>query len=569
MIKIGTLLSTILLATACSIVDAQWTDVVNNNINFEFRSDQTIFSGSDDGFPTYDAEPTVRNDFYLSSYGWYGWQCTNWSISSVPYQGDPSGIYFWGTNHPFTAEFQITLQAWESDNSDGCTYTSGDDDYWNGNAILRDGNTQMPVVYSSTDFRPCAWNPWLASGTGWIFPNAGVWNQIWAETWRYAAGDVASDPLTFGTIGMGQTKADINANRAVAVSSSAPLQYSDTYGESSADVWYSFTLDQTSTVTITTDNAETDFDTKAYLFYDFGNMITSDDDGGTGATSLISTQLCPGTYKVCIEGYSANTGLYGLTINVSAPAPFAANIVDNVAASCDGVSDGVASWSTSGGVAPFEFILDGQSIGGATTMNGLAIGNHTVEAVDACGTITSASFQIANGDVIAPVAVCNAAIPIDVIDLQSTTVDALQVNNGSSDNCAITDLSISPSAFSVSDVGLVDITLTATDANGNSSTCICVGLVQNVTGIEENSASARIRLMPNPSDGHFRLDLSELALSARTQLTILDPLGRAVHTTNPNRSILDMDLGHLPNGTYMLRLNDPQWDASTRIVVQR
>ncbi|MBK9275759.1 MAG: pre-peptidase C-terminal domain-containing protein [Flavobacteriales bacterium] len=567
--SLRTPLFSFILLLRMSSVTAQWTDVVNNNINFEFRSDQTSFTGSDDGFPTYDAEPTVRNDFWVSSLGWYGWVCSNWSTSSVPYQGDPSGTYFWGTNHPFTAEFQITLQAWESDNSDPCSYTSGDDDFWNGNAILRDGNIQMPIVYPSTDFRPCTWNPWLASGTGWIFPNAGVWNQIWAETWRYSAGDVASDPLSFGTITAGQTKADINANRSVPVSSSAPLQYGDSYGESSADVWYSFTLDQAATVTISTDDPVTDFDTKAYLFYDFGNMIASDDDGGTGATSLISTALCAGTYKVCVEGFSSSTGLFRLSVTAGPLDALSLATTNITPVSCAGATDGAASWSTGGGVAPFEYVLDGNNIGGATSGGSLGLGAHTVMAEDACGSTTSITFQVDNGDSTPPMAVCLGALAVDVVDQQTTMLDPAEVDNGSTDDCGPVSLSVSPTGFDVNDVGLVDVTLTVTDGNGNTSTCICVAVVQNVTAIGESGSDGRILAVPNPTDGQVRLDLSALAVGSDTRLELLDALGRSVQGVRAVSSIMDLDLGQLADGVYTVRLIDPNWRSSTRLVLRR
>jgi len=167
-----------------------------------------------------------------------------------------------------------------------------------------------------------------------------------------------------------------------------------------------------------------------------------------------------------------------------------------------------------------------------------------------------------------PTALCLAALSIEVIEGESTVITAQDVDNGSSDNCGEIALSVSPSSFSTNDVGLQSTVLTVTDANDNASTCSCAVTVENVTGIEESATSARVRVLPNPSDGHFRIDLAELGLSPDTRLDIHDALGRAVYNTNPNKSIVDVDLAHLPNGTYIMRVSDPQWGAVKRIVVQ-
>ncbi len=76
-------------------------------------------------------------------------------------------------------------------------------------------------------------------------------------------------------------------------------------------------------------------------------------------------------------------------------------------------------------------------------------------------------------DTIHPVASCqNVIVWLDVTGNGSTT--AAQVNNGSFDNCTIGTLSLSQTNFGCSEVGANTEVLTATDINGNSSTCTAV-----------------------------------------------------------------------------------------------
>ena len=67
----------------------------------------------------------------------------------------------------------------------------------------------------------------------------------------------------------------------------------------------------------------------------------------------------------------------------------------------------------------------------------------------------------------------------------TATVTAMQVNNGSSDNCSIATMTISPSAFTCANIGTNTVTLTVTDTSGNVSTgtaIVTIILDNSVTG---------------------------------------------------------------------------------------
>jgi hypothetical protein len=55
-----------------------------------------------------------------------------------------------------------------------------------------------------------------------------------------------------------------------------------------------------------------------------------------------------------------------------------------------------------------------------------------------------------------------------------TTVLPSAVDNGSTDNCGIASISLSPNAFTCSNLGPNNVTLTVTDASGNSSSCAAI-----------------------------------------------------------------------------------------------
>lgn len=79
-----------------------------------------------------------------------------------------------------------------------------------------------------------------------------------------------------------------------------------------------------------------------------------------------------------------------------------------------------------------------------------------------------------------PIAVCkNITVALDANgDASITTAD---IDNGSSDNCSIASISLSQTDFDCSDVGSNSVTMTVTDASGNSSTCTATVTVTDVT----------------------------------------------------------------------------------------
>ncbi len=104
--------------------------------------------------------------------------------------------------------------------------------------------------------------------------------------------------------------------------------------------------------------------------------------------------------------------------------------------------------------------------------NGITTISYSV--TDDSGNINTVSFNVnVTVDNQNPDAICkNLTVQLDANG--NATITASQINNGSSDNCGIASISASPIAFTCADIGTNNVTLTVTDANGNSDTCIAV-----------------------------------------------------------------------------------------------
>ncbi|RYY39493.1 MAG: HYR domain-containing protein [Chitinophagaceae bacterium] len=90
----------------------------------------------------------------------------------------------------------------------------------------------------------------------------------------------------------------------------------------------------------------------------------------------------------------------------------------------------------------------------------------SVTATDACGNSTNSNFSITVTDTERPV-VRTQALTIQLDAAGAAAINAQQVNNGSSDNCAIASLSLDKTGFDCSNVGTNTVILTVVDVHGN------------------------------------------------------------------------------------------------------
>jgi len=132
------------------------------------------------------------------------------------------------------------------------------------------------------------------------------------------------------------------------------------------------------------------------------------------------------------------------------------------------------------------------------------------------------------------------------------------IDNGSSDNCGISNMEISQTQFTDEHIGDNVVTLTVTDNNGNTSTCDAIVTVDAGMGIDDNIL-ANISLYPNPSSDLVFIKGANTELEA----VVFDLLGKQVM----REFITDkLDISCLEKGTYIINLTDGINTSSHKII---
>ncbi len=187
-----------------------------------------------------------------------------------------------------------------------------------------------------------------------------------------------------------------------------------------------------------------------------------------GETTATITGLAPGTYTV--EIVDAVNCPATTEVTIAEPSSLEAQLLTLENADC-GQANGSASVEGAGGSGSYSY----EWSNGATTaaINNLTGGTYTVSVTDANDCIATASIEITVDDTEAPTVVTQDI----VVAIGSNGTAALtpeQVDNGSSDNCAIATLTLDVNSFDCSQLGTQEVTLTAVDEAGNSSSSTAI-----------------------------------------------------------------------------------------------
>ncbi|MEZ4794479.1 MAG: HYR domain-containing protein [Flavobacteriaceae bacterium] len=222
------------------------------------------------------------------------------------------------------------------------------------------------------------------------------------------------------------------------------------------------------------------------------SIVASDVDGGsTDACGIASTSidvssfdcstLGPNNVTLTVTDVNGNssscttvvTVIDGTAPVIVCPADISASTDPGLCGALVSFADALALDNCTVSVAQTEGPLSGSAF---------PVGVSTIEftATDAGGNTAVCSFTITVNDTTPPTTLCqNITVQLD--EFGNAAITAVDLDGGTFDPCGLDTLSIDIDTFDCSNVGPNNVTLTATDIHGNSSSCVAVVTVEDVT----------------------------------------------------------------------------------------
>lgn len=342
------------------------------------------------------------------------------------------------------------------------------------------------------------------------------------------------------------------------VSGTYSVTVTDTYGcEGSDDI--TLTINPLPSVSISGTATICDGETSTlstatagtYQWYQDGSAI----GGATNASVDISVA---GNYNVMVTDTNncADTAAVAFALTVNS-LPIVS--VSGDAAFCAG--DDATMTASPAGANGYQWYLNGNMVNGATSASYTTnqAGSYNVEVTDANGCIDDAPLSF---DVVE-----NALPTVTYVELQDTVcglsgiisltaaTPAGGIYSGTSVMAGTFDTDIAPGTYT--------ITYTYTDGNGCTNAA-SDDVVVEICGGVQNITNTDVLVYPNPSNGLFTLSHAP----SDAQVTVVNVLGGVVFQTN-NISNNTLDLQHLGNGCYWLRLQTDNMLFTSKITIQR
>ena len=194
-----------------------------------------------------------------------------------------------------------------------------------------------------------------------------------------------------------------------------------------------------------------------------------------GETTATVSNLAPGTYTVEVSD-AVNCPAFTEVI-IAEPTLLEAAITAQANADC-GQANGSATAEGTGGTGSLTYEWSNGET--TTSVTGLAGGTYTVSVTDANDCVATTEVQITVDDTESP-NVITQDISVEIGANGTTSIQPEDVDNGSTDNCSIQEMTLDVSSFDCEALGQQEVTLTVVDEAGNSSSATAIVTVTDMT----------------------------------------------------------------------------------------
>lgn len=181
----------------------------------------------------------------------------------------------------------------------------------------------------------------------------------------------------------------------------------------------------------------------------------------------------------------------------------------------------------------------------------------TYQVTDGTGNVGTCSFDVTVTDTEDPMVVCPENEIIELPSGEMYTLPDYSDNVTATDNCPDPVISQSPAAGVMIGSGETTVTITVTDAAGNSVDCTFDVIVNEVLGVITNDIT-QINLSPNPATSNVYVNTTV------NTIEVYNMLGQRVLQTNQNT----FDVSGLVQGAYLVKITTDNGQTTKKLTVK-
>ncbi len=273
---------------------------------------------------------------------------------------------------------------------------------------------------------------------------------------------------------------------------------------------------------------------------------------GAGSQSVLVNPPVTTVYTVTGFGIGCST-VKTLSVIINNPL----SVISTSNANCTNACSGMANAASSGGAAPYSYVLTGASCNSLPCVN-LCAGNYTLKTTDNTGCSSNVTFSIT-----APINNLVPVLSITNANCSSCNDGFIQLNTaGGTAPFTYSWLPSGGNGSTASNLLPGCYTLTIQDANGClTSTSSCVGVN---TGIADMTTNDGFEIYPNPAKNSIRIKCRGNDL----QLNMYNNLGQIIINNKNIGSLTSIDLSEFASGVYVIEIKNQDQIFRKKLLVE-